>query len=297
MRFHPKNDQIKSIDKQRIICRFFISSILILHFIIATKNDVHAQRTKTSQRAGELRKAEKGLKDNRFYFEFLDSSITNFGTEKEKKLFKEATQRDIIAQLLFMKFLFHQSFLEVRKSQNILINLYQKTLKMDISKTRKLLNELAPYVIESKNKSAIHYLGLGYRDVKVSRIFYKMADNYKESLYSLRLYKYVRAIKKAKHGKRYAFLAMIEAKATPEEKKEFILNPDFEELKKRITKYSPQEKREYYNLVHLDNYYLSKGNKSYYDTLWEKPDIHEIKDYQKYLDEEETYLPDDVYQK
>ncbi|MDY6933019.1 MAG: hypothetical protein SVZ03_02195 [Spirochaetota bacterium] len=264
----------------------YILLILILFFTISCPNVGYSQRTKTSIKAGEQRKAEKGLKDNRYFFYFIDSSITNLGTEEEKRLFKEAIQRDIIAQLLYMKFLFKESFNEIRKAQSILINLYRITLKRDISITRNLLNGFAPMSIESNNNKAIHYLRLGYRDMRVSEIYLGMADNYRESLYSMRLYKYVKAIKKAKHGKRYAFLSMIECKSLQEGRKA-IAQPSYENIEKIIMKLAPPEKVEYYRLIHQDNYYISKDDKSFFDLVWENPVIHEIQDYQRYLDEVE----------
>lgn len=267
----------------------FLCSILIFTF-----NTSYAQKTKSSQKAGELRKAEKGLKDNQYYFYFLNSSVTNFGSDAEKKIFKEAAQRDIIAQLLFMKYLFKESFIEIRKSQRLLIDVYRKALKKDIRNTELFLNELAPSVVESKRKRAVHYLGLGYRDMKVAEVYMTMADHYRAALYSMRLYKYAGAIKLAKHGKRYGFLALIASKMPPGEER-YFKNPGFEEIKENILKYAAPEKRDYYTLLHLDNYYMSKGEKSFYDILWEKPDIHEIEDYQNYLNEKETDLPEDVF--
>jgi hypothetical protein len=279
--------------------------ILVLMQVIAISGleHVHAQRVKSSLKAGEQRNAEKGLKDNRYFFYFINSSISNFGTAEHKKLFKEAIQRDLISQLLYMRFMFLESFAEIRKAQRILVDLYRVTLKKDIKASKDLLNQFAPTVIASKDKSALGYLGLGYRDMKVAQTYLAMADNYRESLYSLRLYKYVHAIKKAKHGRRYAFRAILlslDLLALHKERSEDyvyergdeilhvkarIKGITFEELEKRLSEIPPAEKTEYYRTIHLDNFYRTNAQKSFYDVIWETPDLHEIKEYKEYLRE------------
>jgi len=262
--------------------KFLCKLILIFIALYIPEHEISAQRTKSSLSAGEQRSAEKGLKDNRYFFYFINSSITNLGTDLEKKMYKEAIQRDIIAQILYMKFSFHESFVEIRKSQQILIGLYRLTLKRDIKTTKKLLNNFARSVINSKDHLARHYLKLGYRDATTAKIDMTMADHYRKSLYSMRLYKYVRAIKKAKHGKRYAFFSIIESK-TPIEKKKKLGLLNFDKLKEVIIGIS-EENREYYTAIHMDNYYRSKEKKSFYDKIWEKPELNEIKEYKGYLE-------------
>ena len=176
----------------------------------AAHSALYAQRTKTSLRAGEQRKAEKGLKDNR-YFLFHRLIRIELWFRGRKKLFKEAIQRDVLAQLLYMRFQFKESFDEIRKSQKLLVELYGITLRKDIAAAKNLLDETAPGVINSKDEKARTYLRLGYRSMKNAQTNCGMGDNYQERLYSMRLLQYVKAIKMAKEGRRYAFLAMIES--------------------------------------------------------------------------------------
>jgi hypothetical protein len=241
-----------------------------------------SQRTKSSMSAGKQRNAEKGLKDNRYFFYFINTSITNLGTEEEKKFFKEAIQRDIIAQQLYMKFMFGESFDEILKTQKILIHLYRRLLGRDIDMAMRLLNGFAPAVLKTEKFLSRHHLRLGYRDAADARIDMVMADNFRETLYSMRLYRYAKAIKKIKHGKRYAFYSLIEAQSPRERKKE-IGHLSFDEQKKLIAENSRDDQKEFHLLIHADNYYKSRDDKSLYDRVWEKPDLFEIKEYQEYL--------------
>jgi len=246
-------------------------------------SDLAAQRTKSSLSAGRQRNAEKGLKDNRYFFYFINTSITNLGTDDEKKAFKEAIQRDFIAQNLYLKFMFGESFEEIRKAQRILISLYQKTLSKDIAMAKKLLNGFARPVVMSYLFLPRHYLRLGYRDAEDARIDMVMADNFDERLYSMRLYRYAKAIKKVKHGKRYAFYSLLALKQPGKKNIEFR-RLNYDELAKKISEASAGDQRDFHLLIHTDNYYRSKDAKSFYDRIWDNPELDEIPEYRQYLE-------------
>jgi hypothetical protein len=301
--------------------RTHISALALALVVIIIASPAQSQRTKTSLAARQQRNSEKGLHDNRYFFYFINATITNMGTEEEKNLFTEAIRRDMIAQLLYMKFLFAESWDEILKSQKILIDLYQKTLNRDISEANKLLNSFAPGVVRADRFLPRHYLRLGYRDAEDARIDLVMADNFQEHLYSMRLYRYSKAIKKVKHGKRYALLAMLETK-TPDfyetlqkemaheeielirkqkelvrkekdlARKEIVLSREldttdeerlFKKMKERIIEASNGADRDYHVLVHIDNYYKSKEPQSLFDMVWENPELEKIPEYESYL--------------
>ncbi len=285
-----------------------INILLIFLFFTAMLfffgSQAHAQRTKTSSRAGEQVKAEKGLKDNRYFFYFINPSVTNFGTDDDKKMFREAILRDMISQMLYMKFLFHESYEEIRKAQKLLIDVYRSTLQRDIENARILLNGIVPSVFESSDKDSLLYLRLGYRDLNVANIYLGMGDNITENLYSMRLYKYVEAMKTAKHGSRYAILGMI---AVAESKKgkapetgvyypfgEVIKalrdalyeyerpNLSFNTISDKIFQYVSISERNKYLTIHYDSYFRTTAEKSLYDEIWEKAEVDTIEDYQHY---------------
>jgi hypothetical protein len=241
-----------------------------------------AQRTKSSLSAGEQRYAEKGLKDNRYFFYFINSSVSNLGSEEEKALYKEAIQRDLIAQLLYMKFLFHESFVEIKRSQKILIDLYRKTLTRDIQTARELLGNFARPAIKTDRYRSQHYLKLGYRDLAHARIIFRMADHYRENLYSMRLYEYVKAIKTIKQGRRYAFLSGLESASPSADYKEWGLL-SFDELDKKIGEIAP-EKKDYHSIIHYDNHYRARDELSFFDRIWLEPRLEEIPEYAVYLE-------------
>ncbi len=287
-------------NKRSIIACAAFALIALMFFA----SQAHAQRTKTSSRAGEQVKAEKGLKDNRYFFYFINPSVTNFGTNEDKKMFREAILRDMISQMLYMKFLFHESYEEIRKSQKLLIDIYRNSLQRDIENARILLNGIVPSVFESNDKDSLLYLRLGYRDLNVSNIYLGMGDNITENLYSMRLYKYVEAMKTAKHGSRYAILGLI---AVAESKKGKIPptgamypfsvvikalrdalyeyerpNLSFNTITDKIYEHVSQSQREKYLTIHFDSYFKTSSQKTLYDEIWEKAEVDTIEDYKYY---------------
>lgn len=257
--------------------------ILAVFLFVALLAPLEAQRTKSSQQAGEQRKAEKGLKDNARFISFLNSSISNTGTEEEKKKFREAVQRDMLSQILYMKFLFHDSFMEIRHAQELLIDSYRSVIDRESKSIRALLNEFAPEVIHSDDHLAREYLRLGYRDLEESKIKALMADSYRNSLYSMRLYEYIRAIKKLKHGRRYAFLALLEARRGVRESMK-PLPTEYEQLRPLVASLS-EEKKESYLLLHEDSYYRIISRDDFRVVVWDNPSLDELPEYSHYLEE------------
>jgi hypothetical protein len=147
-------------------------------------------------------------------------------------------QRDIVAQILYMRFMFSDAFTEIRKSQELLIDIYRSVLNRNIKDTKGLLNHFAPPVMKTGIYSARHYLSLGYRETTSASVHMLMADNYREVLFSMRLYEYVAAIKKSLQGKRYAFYAILES-SYPKHDVSMLDRMDYNELHKMVIARAP----------------------------------------------------------
>lgn len=259
-------------------------SLFVMILIFSSYSPVLAYKAGTSTKAGKQRFSEKGLKDNRYFIYYIDSTITNLGSEEDINEFTHIVKRDIICQFLYMRFLFGYSWREIREVQSRLIKLYRKKLGEEIKATEKILNKFAPLAIQSKDAKARLYLRLGYRNTRLAKIEMGMADAYKPTLYSMRLYKYAKAMKKVKEGKRFAILVLIQNNLTPYEKikeKKY----DFEKISELIKQYADKEDLEYLQLIHLDSYYKYKTDLSLYDKIWENPELEKYDVFTNYLEE------------
>jgi hypothetical protein len=244
-----------------------------------------AQRSQSSIHAGEQRYAEKGLHDNRYFIYFINSTITNYGTDAQKNLFKEIVQRDIMSQFFYMKFLFYDSYSQIRKSQKKLIDLYREILASEIKISKQQLDRFAPEVVSSKDFLAKHYLYLGYRETTSTKVEMTMADNYRDTLYSMRLYRYVKAIKRVKEAKKYSLFAAIRLHQTPAEKSK--QKPiTFDEIEKKLPNIIPKEEYESFKRQNADSYYKTIDT-SLYDSVWGNPQLDTVEEFNKLLKRED----------
>ncbi|RME88461.1 MAG: hypothetical protein D6767_10120 [Candidatus Hydrogenedentota bacterium] len=176
--------------------------------------------------------AEHSLKDNRYFLEFINVCVSNFGNENDKKMFQEAYQLNFNAHLWYLQSDFSKSFINIRKSQEILRDLYLKILQDNyLEDARKLLDISAPIIIAAKDKKAEMFLRLGYRDLEAARQFKEIGFNYNRFLFSNKIRHYMDGIKRARRAKRFAFLALIESKTPMEDKEDYQTQTIEEALK------------------------------------------------------------------
>jgi len=255
--------------------------LLILIALFTPEEPAHTQRTKSSLSSGNQRRSEKGLKDNKYFFYFINSTVSNYGTGRQVEIFTEALRRDLIARILYMKFSFDDSFAEVKQSQILMIELYRNVLIQEIKETRIILGESAAEVLQANEYMPKKYLGLGYRSVKWADKTMLMADNLPETNYSIRLYEYVKAIKNVKTARRYAIVALLEKRIPPERRKEINYN-NYGQVKELISEYIAEDKEKYL-LMHRDNYYMIEPGQSLYEKIMDEPGLENIPEYSTYM--------------
>jgi hypothetical protein len=165
---------------------------------------------------------EKILRENRYFIEYANVCVSNFGSAENEKALKLANQHHFNANLYYLESNYVDAFREIRLSQEILLDLYYDVLqKRYLEDSRLLLDLNAPVIIQSKDKKSAHLLQLGYRDVEVARQFRDMGYNYNRFLFSNKIRYYIDGIKRARRAKRFAFLSLIESKTPIEDKAEY----------------------------------------------------------------------------
>ena len=240
-----------------------------------------SQKAASSTKAGVQRNAEKGLKDNRYFLYYINFTISNYGTAEEKQKYEDIIKRDILSQFFYLRFIFGDAYKNIRIAQKNLIDLYKAKIESETIAIKQVINDFAPLAINSQDAKAKHYLRMGYRELTYSRIEATMSDNYKLTLYSMRLYKYVRSLKHLKEAKRYAFLARIRIDLSENEKiKDKRLT--FSEIEEKINLFATDDKKDFYKLMHYDSYYKCPNGKSDYDKIWENPRLNEYAPFLEY---------------
>ncbi|MCS6983688.1 MAG: hypothetical protein NZM25_01000 [Leptospiraceae bacterium] len=237
---------------------------------------------------------ERKLKENRYFLEFINAGISNFGDEKSRQLLQKAATEHYRAYRAYLQGHYDISHDYIRQSQLILrdlyVYMYDNIYRRD---ALYLLKSNSVVVVSSRDERAIKLLNLGYRDVKHADIYRKKGYHYPEHLYSIKIYSYIDGIKYLRQAKRYAFLAIIEThtplpdkadfkKQTPDdyfnrEKAEFL--EDYLRVKNILTNMIDRK------YIINDYDYFSHHDDNYGYISYEKPNLLE-----KYLNEAEAYL-------
>ncbi|MCL2156009.1 MAG: hypothetical protein FWH53_10120, partial [Leptospirales bacterium] len=87
--------------------------VLAFPILLIWTQGVYSRGTDSSSYAGNQRHAEKSLKDHQYFFSFIDPTITNNGDDEERALLIEATRRDLISRMLYMRFDFNPAMNEI----------------------------------------------------------------------------------------------------------------------------------------------------------------------------------------
>ncbi len=186
----------------------------------------------------------RALKWNRYFLDFINISASNFGQENQILEFQKAIQHDFNARLWALKNDYDRSHKEIRKSQNVLKNLFYDILgNRYIEDTERLLNISVSVILKAQDKNAERYLKLGYRELTIARKYLTIGYNMNRFLFFNKIRYYLDGIKKSRRGKKLAFLALIESKTPMEEKSEYK-SQTFEEtyIEKNVEKVSEYNK-------------------------------------------------------
>jgi hypothetical protein len=207
---------------------------------------------------GDQTSTERILTENKFFIQYANISVTNFGTEKDIALFKKSGEHNFWAKIAALQSKYKRAYKEIRDSQKILADLFRNLIDRYLIDTKVMLDRIAPMIIRSKDSRARLYLSLGYRDITESKSQQVVGVHTTKRLYSYKIKRFIEALNLCRRGKRYAILAILEAR-TPREKKKSIENLTFEEIGSTLLSFQekgdPEVLPEYkFLLHHTDNY-------------------------------------------
>lgn len=220
---------------------------------------------------GDQMSSERYLNENRFFINFINVCITNFGSQEEIQIFKKASKHNFWAKVSFLKSEYKWTYKEVRKSQNILVDLYKRTVDIYLQDTKKILDRIAPTIIRSQDSKAKLYLSLGYRDLTGAKSQQVIGLHSSKHLYSYKIKRYQESIKLSRRGKRYAILAILHSR-TPRSKTQEVNKLSYEEIGAKLRQMQKQKDKlvlPKYNLIlhHVDNNQKTIKDKTIKDTI------------------------------
>lgn len=204
-----------------------------------------------------------GVEENQLIIKSLDSTISHLGDEDDKKLY----QRCLAHYLEFLELNMRRnddiSYQQLRRTQKLLIPLYDRMLSKNILLLRTELNRLGRASKDKEKTNTKAMLRLGFRDLSEAEQKLTMARNIRPQLYLLKLREMLFALKILKHSGRFvvALGLLHDAEVVRE-----IEGVSFEDIDTEIQN-AFSEDLEKYRKMHWDNYFKVWKEDGIYTTV------------------------------
>ena len=204
---------------------------------------------------------EEGLRWNKRYLVSMNPFISNYGNEEERLIFRRCVNHYLRTEILFLAYRFNEAYQEVRNTQRLLLQLYERVLEQGQADVREGLHGYGRKVIFSRNVRARKYLVLGMRDLENARLKALKAKNTRPWLFLIRLNELQEALKLIRHANRYYVLLKLEFDSVYPASTEGLT---YARTRRLLTSGFPED-RETMVLMHDDNYFRVGASR---EDLW-----------------------------
>lgn len=226
-----------------------------------------------SNKSTQLIKVTLGMKENYGHLRSISPSVSNFGTESEKILFRRALQHHIETELLQLQMDLGKGFDELRRTQKIMIQLFLKVVESNIDRSENDLIRLTRISNRLEKTNTHHYLSMGFREIAVAKKKVLTAKNSHPLIYINKIRDLSYALQSIKQAQKYVVLLALlhEGEYDSDEETE----NDFDALKLEIKRVVPK-KSDYYIRCHYDNNFKIYDSEDLFETIWNEPNLHEL---------------------
>lgn len=214
-----------------------------------------------------------GLKDNYFYLKTIGPSVANYGTEKDKALYKRCLQHHIETEILHLQMDLGLAYEELRRTQELTILLYYNILEANIQRVEQDLGKLAKLAHNNYKTQTRHYLSMGYRELAVAKRKLLSAKNTHPQLYLMKLQDSNYALRSLKQAEKYIVRLALLHEGVYESEEQDIL--EFDAMKVEIIRVLPQAADKYLR-YHFDIYFKVYDQEDLFEKIWQNPDMHEL---------------------
>ncbi|WP_411823370.1 adhesin OmpL37 family surface protein [Leptospira sp. 'Mane'] len=241
-----------------------VFQILILFSVLLLKTENYSSK-------GNLQVAF-GAEENQLILKSIDSSVSNFGDEEEKKLYKRCIQHYIEFQSLHTAGDYGKAYESVRNTQRLLVILYDRILTKNILSTRLEINRLARIAKGKERTETNAFLRLALRDLSEAEQKLIIAKNTRPYLYLLKLRDMLFGLKILKHSARFVILlALLHNTDFPIEIETTNFDSLYEDIDRAISK-----DKEKYLTIHWDNHFKTYIGDGIYTMTMYEPNMEEL---------------------
>ncbi len=226
-----------------------------------------------SNKATQLIRVSQGLKENYFYLKSIGASVANYGNEMDEALYKRCLQHHIETEILHLQMDLGLAYEEMRRTQELTVQLYYRVLDANIKRAEMDLILLAKLAHNRKKKNTQHYLTMGFREVAVAKKKLMTAKNTHPLLFLMKLQDSNYALRSLKQAQKYIVrLALLHEGAYESEEEEIN---EFEAMKTEIIRVLPNSTEKYLR-YHYDIYFRVYDKEDLFERIWNRPDLHEL---------------------
>ncbi|TGN11215.1 hypothetical protein EHS11_08235 [Leptospira ilyithenensis] len=226
----------------------------------------------SSSKATQLIRVSYGLKDNYEFLRILNSTVTNRGTEDQKKYYKRCIQHHIESEILHLQMDLGRSYAELRRTQGLLIKLYILILDEEVEDLEIELSRLARLANGKEKTESKLYLRLGYREIAVAKQRLMVGKNIRPYLYLMKLQELAYSLKSLKQAEKYIVLLGLLHDSiddfAPEAK-------TFPGLVAEVNRIIVNDTEKYLRLLY-DSQFDSYNAINFYEMVWKQPDMFEL---------------------
>ncbi|TGL63453.1 adhesin OmpL37 family surface protein [Leptospira sarikeiensis] len=252
-----------------LIRKYLYLSFLLVSFIVPFQT---SNADLDSNRATALIRVERGLKQNEFHLKAINSTISNYGTEEDKALYRRCLQHHIETFTLYLQFDLGHSYDEMRQTQRLLVLLYSKVVEASATTVRRELDFLSKYALRTKDAEARHHLEMGYREYGASNQKKIIADNTRPYLPGIKTQYLYESLKLLKQSREYVILLSLKFLSDFEPD---LQTTEFEEIYNEINR-AMFTKADHYSRIHFDNHFNIYNAANLYESTWENPGLQEL---------------------
>ncbi|MFB5652705.1 adhesin OmpL37 family surface protein [Leptospira wolffii] len=248
------------------------STIITLFVSILLFPSLSIRADLDSNRATALIRVERGLKQNEFHLKAINSTISNYGTEADKALYRRCLQHHIETFTLYLQFDLGHSYDEMRQTQRLLVLLYSQVVESSGQRVRKELDYLSKFALRTKDAEVRKHLEMGYREFGASNLKKTIALNTRPYLPGIKTQYLYEALKLLKQSREYVVLLSLKFLSDFEPD---LQTTEFEEIYNEINR-AMFSKADHYVRIHFDNHFHIFNAENLYESTWENPGLQEL---------------------
>ncbi|WP_411824398.1 adhesin OmpL37 family surface protein [Leptospira sp. 'Mane'] len=245
---------------------------ILSFFILMAIAWTESSPDQSSSKATQLIRVSYGLKDNYEFLRILNSTVTNRGTEDQKKYYKRCIQHHIESEILHLQMDLGRSYAELRRTQGLLIRLYILILDEEVQDLEVELSRLARLANGKEKTETKLYLRLGYREIAVAKQRLMVGKNIRPYLYLMKLQELAYSLKSLKQAEKYIVLLGLLHDSIDD------FNPEersFPQLVAEVNRIIVNDTEKYLKLLY-DSQFDSYGAINFYESVWKQPDMFEL---------------------